>query len=347
MFRRAALFTVASLTFALGASACSVSAGDVAEEGLGATDATEDELREGSCIPGDRIMPNLYDMADVPEFTEAAHASFMYSESSRIIANTSPTPETLGCETLKSESLRRQCRYTGFTAKDTSWGPRDEATGRVLVTVSNGGGGFQLVEPKDFYYCSANAARGLPPRIVLKRQVHVAVSPEGFDRNMSDAQADAALGAYCKQGTFDRQAMKCVLREGVKVDVSSYIKTPVVGEACVVREGTPEGATSCHGDLTCENGKWTSKSCATRASSSRSFCARQGYCKSSMSFPAEDAPCGSAPGGATACGKVLTAGPSIELTCQDGFWTNQSCASLARSSRSYCSAEGVCDAMGH
>jgi len=328
-------------------SSLAACAAPVAEEeaAAGSTDATEDELRAGGCISGDKMLPNIYDMGDVPEFTQRSSARFGYSPASRVVSNAGAP----GCETLPG-SLKAQCQGARFTANGTAWGPKDEASGRLLLSVSNGGGGFLMIAPKDFVYCSANPERDMPPRIVLKKTLHVQLTPEGFDPRSTPAQIDAMTSSYCRPGTFDRATFQCVARDGVTVDVSTYVKTPVAGGACALPDGAPSGVTGCSGDLTCQNGKWQVRSCASVASSSRSFCSRKGYCESSMSFPAEDAPCSNpagTPSWSTGCGKVLTAGAPIEFTCQDGFWAKQSCASRASSSRSYCSDAGYCDSVGH
>lgn len=315
------------------------------EPAAGSTDATEDELRAGGCISGDKMVPNIYDLSDVPEFTQRSSARFSYSPASRVVSNAGAP----GCETLTG-SLKAQCQGARFTAKGTVWGPKDENLGRLLLTVSNGGGGFLMIAPKDFVYCSGDAERALPPRLVFKKVVHVQLTPEGFDPSATPAQIDATTSSYCKPGTFDRATFQCVARDGVTVDVDSYVKTPVPGGDCALPEGAPSNVTGCIGDLTCQNGKWAARSCASVASSSRSFCSRKGYCDSSMSFPAEDAPCtnpAGTPGWSVGCGKVLTAGAPLEMTCQDGFWAKQSCSQLASSSRSFCTDAGFCDSIGH
>lgn len=343
MFSRFAPKSLFVLPFiALAACAAEAPADDVE---AGDTDATEDELRSGSCVSGDKIVANIYDFGDVPEFTRTSSSPFTYSPAARVVSNAGAP----GCDTM-SGTLKAHCRAAGFGAKDTSWGPKDENVGRLLLTVSNGGGGFLMIAPKDYVYCSGNADGALPPRIVLKKTVHVQVSPEGFDPNASPSQVDAMLGGYCNAGTFDRSTFQCVARSGLNIDVASYIKTPVVGGACALADGAPSDGIACHEALTCQNGKWTDTSCATRASSSRSFCSRKGICASSAATPAEDAPCSNPPGTpsySVGCAKQLTAGAPIELTCQDGFWTKQSCASRASSSRSACSEAGYCESIGH
>lgn len=118
-----------------------------------------------------------------------------------------------------------------------------------------------------------------------------------------------------------------------------------------IADGAPDGATACtQANLVCVEGKWAEKSCAQLASSSRSFCSNKGFCDASMTFPAEGAPCANPKDSdALSCGKVLGAAgtPSVELTCQDGFWKTQSCAAYASSSRSHCAPSGRCDSLGH
>jgi hypothetical protein len=118
-----------------------------------------------------------------------------------------------------------------------------------------------------------------------------------------------------------------------------------------IAQGAPAGVMACtHAGLVCVGGKWVAKSCAEQAMSSRSFCSRKGYCDGSMAYPAEDAPCSNPKDSdALSCGTVLgsAATGNTEMTCQDGFWKKQSCASFAKSSRSYCAQNGRCDSVGH
>lgn len=114
-----------------------------------------------------------------------------------------------------------------------------------------------------------------------------------------------------------------------------------------IAQAAPSGTTACHhAGMVCVNGRWQAKSCADLASSSRSFCSRKGFCDSSMAFPAEDAQCTNPKDADTSsCGMVLGSAETgnTELTCQNGFWKKQSCASYAMSSRSYCAQSGRCE----
>lgn len=180
---------------------------------------------------------------------------------------------------------------------------------------------------------------------------------------LEERGGDAALGLvkFHEEGAGARDYQRCAV---VTLEPAKQIYAPLpagmrAGDDCGpaaldalgIASDAPAGAAACHqGGMACVNGRWQTTTCADLARSSRSFCSRRGFCDASMSFPAEDAPCRN-PTDAddTSCGIVLGGAEAgnTELTCQDGFWRKQSCASLARSSRSHCADTGRCASIPH
>jgi hypothetical protein len=332
------------------------------EPGDGSSGTTR-ETTSGTCLSGEKWSDALRVRGndEGTGFTLKGTAQFFYRRS---------LEKVFGWGDATS---RAQVGY--FTYRGRNWGPiayrAEKPTptqyfpdGRILLTVSNRSGGFLYVNFSDWSYCPERVGVGLatPPQILLKKGVGLRVL---FD----DAPIDPVTGAmvtppYCVPGTVTRNG--CTLAENTKVEVSWYVRDPVVdpvtgkGSACAP-QGEPEIFNrQCVGNYTCGCDQkqiipgpygsqteiclaatWKKITCGSYSRSSRNACdmtasTTVGSCKSHVNAVEEEMPCFNSertPLGFESCyvDRMVAVGQQpVPYTCQDGQWKIQSCAALHR-----------------
>lgn len=329
-------------TISLSLLALALGAGQFALAGCSSGDAAKtddtDEINSGQrCSGGKNWLPPYIE----PDYVLRGKYQVTYGPGTRWLAAGG------GCQEIANQQAKEACEKNDFSATEKNWGPNNAEKERLRLQIATGPHSWFMIDSDDYSYCPPDPASGKSSMLYLRSDVHVIIPMEG--RVQGTPIDPASVSDWCEPGSIDEASSRCLLKAGVKIDVLTFEIAPMPGEECFNGPSVPEYSTACFGNLICDNGVWTEKSCAARASSSKSACSRNGYCESFVTFPAEDAPCqdpAGTPAGYEGCASALSGpgGAAEEYTCaKDGFWQKKSCGEVHSTSRVSCGQAGYCE----